>query len=161
HRFLGIRLPTPRHHLFKYSNVTPHLLDSLNQSYLWMSPPGKFNDPFECKVLIDHELTEIELAKHLRIRVSKEDVDSLGRIVALKGKRGLAFASRFALDAGEFDPTDIASLNKLFSIVRLARRSSILDERLGVCCFAEDPRNILMWSHYAANHSGVCLRFRY
>ncbi|WP_411726208.1 DUF2971 domain-containing protein [Methyloglobulus sp.] len=32
--------------------------------------------------------------------------------------------------------------------------------KLGVCCFSEDWSNILMWSHYAAKHSGICLRFR-
>ena len=29
----------------------------------------------------------------------------------------------------------------------------------GVCSFAGDPLSILMWSHYAANHEGVCLQF--
>ena len=29
----------------------------------------------------------------------------------------------------------------------------------GVCSFAGDPRNILMWSHYASNHEGLCLVF--
>jgi len=30
----------------------------------------------------------------------------------------------------------------------------------GVCCFTTDPVNYLMWSHYAAGHTGVCLEFR-
>jgi len=29
----------------------------------------------------------------------------------------------------------------------------------GICCFAENFKNTLMWSHYAANHTGVCLTF--
>lgn len=28
-------------------------------------------------------------------------------------------------------------------------------------CFSETKENILMWSHYARNHSGVCLEFRF
>jgi hypothetical protein len=31
--------------------------------------------------------------------------------------------------------------------------------KIGVCSFAGDPRNILMWSHYADHHQGVCLQF--
>jgi hypothetical protein len=31
--------------------------------------------------------------------------------------------------------------------------------QLGVCSFGGDPRNILMWSHYAFYHRGVCLAF--
>src|SRR5262249_31145599 len=30
---------------------------------------------------------------------------------------------------------------------------------IGVCSFASSPRNVLMWSHYAAGHSGGCLQF--
>ena len=29
----------------------------------------------------------------------------------------------------------------------------------GVCSFAGDPRSVLMWSHYASNHQGVCFVF--
>ena len=32
-------------------------------------------------------------------------------------------------------------------------------ELAGVCSFAGDPRSILMWSHYAANHEGLCFQF--
>lgn len=28
------------------------------------------------------------------------------------------------------------------------------------CCFSEKSDNILMWSHYASHHKGVCLRFK-
>jgi Protein of unknown function (DUF2971) len=31
--------------------------------------------------------------------------------------------------------------------------------KVGVCSFAGDARNILMWSHYRVNHRGLCLLF--
>lgn len=31
--------------------------------------------------------------------------------------------------------------------------------RYGISCFSEDNSNILMWSHYASEHSGICLGF--
>ena len=30
---------------------------------------------------------------------------------------------------------------------------------MGVTCFTEDCTNLLMWSHYAENHTGFCLEF--
>lgn len=30
---------------------------------------------------------------------------------------------------------------------------------LSVCCFSKNNNNILMWSHYANDHKGVCLEF--
>ncbi len=32
-------------------------------------------------------------------------------------------------------------------------------ERMKVLCLSEDPRNILMWSHYTNQHTGMCLGF--
>ena len=29
-----------------------------------------------------------------------------------------------------------------------------------ICCFSTDEKSILMWSHYADYHKGICLRFR-
>ena len=32
-------------------------------------------------------------------------------------------------------------------------------EEAGVYSFAGNPKSVLMWSHYAANHEGLCLQF--
>lgn len=32
-------------------------------------------------------------------------------------------------------------------------------EKIGILCLTEDPLNILMWSHYAQNHTGICIGF--
>jgi len=34
-------------------------------------------------------------------------------------------------------------------------------DKLGVCSFTLESENTLMWSHYAANHSGVCLAYEF
>jgi hypothetical protein len=36
---------------------------------------------------------------------------------------------------------------------------SNLNSKLCVCCFSKNMSEILMWSHYANNHKGVCLEF--
>ncbi|HMO04827.1 MAG TPA: DUF2971 domain-containing protein [Kiritimatiellia bacterium] len=32
-------------------------------------------------------------------------------------------------------------------------------QHYAVCCFSTDPKNILMWSHYAASHTGMVIGF--
>jgi hypothetical protein len=32
--------------------------------------------------------------------------------------------------------------------------------RIGVCCMTDRKENILMWSHYAGQHTGFCLEFQ-
>ena len=44
-----------------------------------------------------------------------------------------------------------------------ANMQKVMDDRMtqiGVCSFSQSRDNILMWSHYASSHGGVCLRFR-
>lgn len=31
--------------------------------------------------------------------------------------------------------------------------------KVGVCCFSKNKENLLMWSHYADSHRGICLEF--
>ena len=157
HRFLGIRVPGKRRHLYKYSRVSDYLLESLREGYLWMSKPSEFNDPFDCKIVIDYRLTPEELQQHVRVR-DFGSTDKKRRVIRLRGEGEYAFASRFAIDASDIDSGDPRSL--ALNIARLAERSEFLDRTMGVCCFTEDPRSILMWSHYAMNHSGVCRAHR-
>jgi hypothetical protein len=36
-----------------------------------------------------------------------------------------------------------------------------LSDDFGVCCFAKDPLNPLMWAYYAESHRGMCLAFEF
>ncbi|QKJ65882.1 DUF2971 domain-containing protein [Deefgea piscis] len=56
--------------------------------------------------------------------------------------------------------------NKIAGSINLKLMSSknrTVDEdwvkELGVLCLSEDHKNILMWSHYGKNHTGICLGF--
>jgi hypothetical protein len=46
---------------------------------------------------------------------------------------------------------------ELLNIAILEYEKKISD--MGVISFTESPQNILMWSHYAAEHKGICLEF--
>lgn len=49
--------------------------------------------------------------------------------------------------------TDAELVEKATDLYENAIRS------MGVCCFTEVPDSVLMWSHYAASHTGICLGF--
>ncbi len=52
------------------------------------------------------------------------------------------------------------------SLINLRNNSQFLGEiqsdltGLGIFSLSKDPMNVLMWSHYAANHSGFCIGFK-
>jgi hypothetical protein len=42
---------------------------------------------------------------------------------------------------------------------KIASDLQAIVDHSGIACFSEIPTNILMWSHYAASHTGVCVGF--
>ena len=54
-----------------------------------------------------------------------------------------------------YDPPASA---RLINQLSQAMANSI-DEQYRVYCLGPDPKNLLMWSHYADSHRGICLEF--
>lgn len=68
---------------------------------------------------------------------------------------------KIALIDGLNDPFDLASIDITDDRIRDALDAVITDirPRMGLLCFSRNWDNLLMWSHYAASHTGVCLGF--
>ncbi len=50
-------------------------------------------------------------------------------------------------------------VQRIFRLRTPAAVSEEWREKIGILCLTEDPLNILMWSHYAQNHTGICIGF--
>ncbi|MBX2952164.1 MAG: DUF2971 domain-containing protein [Leadbetterella sp.] len=125
--------------LYKYNSVTDYFLKGLEAHSLWFSSPLDFNDPFDCKVNLYYGRKKKEIAHNLLKILTPER--SAGILEDEDLLRKLLSKPRALEDV----------LNKISHYT--------FGEKLGVCCFSERKDHILMWSHYAANHSGVCLQF--
>jgi hypothetical protein len=139
-----IRPPLPRF-LYKYRRLDqPHssekLRETLVESVLQLRPPAGFNDPFDTSARFVVEGTvEQRRARFKEIvrtrtpRVSwKEQERTIRRLMSATAK-----------ELSEVCQASLAGL----------RNST------GVYCFAGTPRSTLMWSHYAQDHTGICLQF--
>src|SRR5262249_53490497 len=105
---------------------------------LWLSSPKAFNDPFDmsAKIIVAGSLEE----KRERWR----------NILKRQNKRWHEIEKKL--------PRLSAKSNEEIQIVAQQLQEEIA-RSFGVCSFGGDPRSILMWSHYAANHAGFCLQF--
>lgn len=107
------------------------------ENKLHMSSPARFNDPFDMQVRYVFEGTDDEKRRRLR-----------------------AFFARNipALGGSELEEEIERSLKQDMAKKAWDAHNKVI-EASGVCCFNGDPRSILMWSHYASNHDGICLQF--
>lgn len=134
--------------LYRYYGNHDHILDVLKNNRLYHCLPSEFNDPFDCRPLISlkHSLkgddkTWLKLLYYLaKMQYSTASETELVKHAAAAFNNGLHRNKSWLQEVDQ-------ELKKVGSFVR-------------VCCFAKSPRNMMMWAHYAKNHTGVVFQFR-
>ena len=116
--------------LYKYQSCNVYSLRNLGNHSIWFSKPDTFNDPFDCDINFDI------------VDVTDENVKSM--ITRMGGAKDKSISNEDAIKMA-LATTEIVKKKQWAEI--------------GVACFAEEPENILMWSHYAEKHQGFCLKF--
>lgn len=124
--------------LYKYSNWNnEHTKENLKHNHLFFNIVTNFNEPFDtypCYQIASRKKYNTQQKKYLQQE---------------KGytKRKAQIASTLM--------SNRTILNT--AIISMRHHKDI--SRYGITCFSEDDSNMLMWSHYANNHSGICLGF--
>lgn len=122
--------------------------DLIVEGSLYLTKPSQFNDPDEFRV---------------NLRVTADPVRRR-KWAHDSAKRSLA---RF-LDTlpGVFGRGRKIEILVTRAIERLRKNPDLMFESYqhhvdtyGVCCFSKNPRNMLMWAHYARGHRGICVQF--
>lgn len=130
--------------LYKYRPVhgpdDQYTRDIIVGNRLWFSAAKAFNDPFDSFPYFSLESTDEQYETYLSRIVNQcmPDAQPAERLDALNLMRS---QSR----------DDIAAAMQGANAPHL--------EHLAVCCLSAACDQILMWSHYANAHSGICLRF--
>lgn len=140
--------PRIARHLYRYFAINPsnpksvkQLEDVLLDSRFWLASPADFNDPFDSKAHVIYEANP----NVRRIKFDKLLRNFEPQLSGLERKR------KVHLMMGSKSPQEWHRT----TAETIARHV----ESLGVICFSTDPRSLLMWSHYANNHMGICLQF--
>lgn len=139
-----MKAPLPKK-LYKYQSCNEYALNNLRRRSFWFSKPQNFNDPFDCNINLQlGDLTEenFELLFNWAREVAPDKKDFEEKYHS-EGKVTKSFQNK--VFEGSRNATALL-LEKRFSDV-------------GVTCFSEINDDILMWSHYASSHQGICLEF--
>ena len=123
--------------LYKYSSINNKLLNSLKESYIYFSNPSNFNDPFDCSF------------KSYFINKKNGYINYLEEII-YDNELNINFSS-----------DDLVEYLDNY-LKRNPLSENILKMNLyGIACFTKMRDNILLWSHYANSHTGICLEYEF
>ncbi|GHT93812.1 hypothetical protein FACS1894140_6910 [Spirochaetia bacterium] len=130
--------------LYKYRNLigaTPTQIDVntqkiLENGELYFAKPSQFNDPFDSKIDYDTNADETQIRAYFT-RV----LPTFGR--PLNDIDGIITR----IKKGEIQLSDFAPHNPYADLAN-------------IFCLSLDEKNILLWSHYAKDHTGICIGFK-
>ncbi len=134
---IGIEKGQYPQYVYKYriSDTTrsPHFDSIITTNKLMFSSPKAFNDPFDCQLQPITFLSVTEVTQFINRVLPNAPANIKKNLVTNAINNPLAFANIL--------------------------ESAIQFDDKGVLCLSQEPDNILLWSHYADNHYGVCLKF--
>lgn len=137
-------------HLYKFRALTPSSINFVERIFteneLYFARPSEFNDPFDCKPKLSLDATKGEFVAYL-------DNIFKRRLPHLSSK-----SRRNTIAAIYKDRSKNHKSQQSMDIYTQAARAKV--ETAGICSFAEHPNHVLMWSHYAGCHKGICIRFK-
>jgi len=133
--------------LYKFRNIDSegHTEEIFTKNRLYFSTRKYFNDPFDCRPKQSFSASEDKIKEYFLKRVPKF-------FPALTTRQQIRAKTREIMKQKKYKNNQIQELIEKESI------SKIID-KVGICCFSKRPDNILMWSHYADKHRGICLQF--
>ena len=130
--------------LYMYKPPNCYTLDILRKCRLWAAKPEQFNDPFDCDLEIEKYITEEGFLKALCQEYGERDQWPPNIVQYVD--------SNFDAD-GKFIPEE-------WDRIQMETQQFIQkNKNSGVLCLSEGYNSILMWSHYAEKHKGVCFEF--
>lgn len=124
--------------LFKYTPFSTNALKIIINSELWFGKPINQNDPYEGEFKFEH----------IGDKISDENLDLMQKLIEPEFK--INFNEQF-----RFDTSDISQLLLSFQESEKLR----IKKRFGICSFTKTYKEILLWSHYADSHKGLCFVF--
>lgn len=125
-------------YLYKYTpHDTEYKYEIITKSQLWFSKVENFNDPIDSKLDYRQQYTSDEILQYWKnfLKNKPEHPQTIEEILHNWGNN-----SSF-----------VKQQNRVYSQQK---------SQMGVVCFSANPKNILMWSHYANNHKGIVYEFK-
>lgn len=148
---------------FKYRQLSEWTMNSITEGTIWLAEISSLNDPFECSLQFDNEEC---------LRTFFADKKFQSTFKEKFGKKLSTKEIRRIIDSKEPYRTysDICRSKGIIlnitpdgQFLKAQRRwNEIIEETnktIKISCFSETHDSLLMWSHYANEHKGICIEY--
>jgi hypothetical protein len=147
-------------HLFKY--LRPGRVDVLEKNMMVYSRPSSFNDPFDCLPHIkeSNELNPLGSRMYF-LQARPEDIGSprLREEIMDHVRRSIALDSSYSMDFVSLIEPLPQEFHGDFARAFRTTLGPTLRDSVVVLSLTENANNLLMWAHYAADHTGFAVGF--
>jgi hypothetical protein len=165
--------------IYRYRGFSEYTVDNLCTDQLYFANPISFNDPMDCQPTIESDSNNVELrgllSEFIIKRVEAETLSTLesaeihlqnsnsyaSNLAKTKARDELARISYYATDPDYREQgLNINETENWLLLCGIQRE--ILDKyNKGVCCFSSTYESSLLWSHYGAQHQGLCVGYNF
>lgn len=150
-------------YLYKYKPLNNHTEQLFINKELYFASLNEINDPFDSRIFLERKAGKQKMWKYI-ISTLKKQYGDLDEYILIEKWLEKYKPNKMTIDDFRSKcKTTIKSKKYLLANLDLeAGKKTVLtqrEENVRMCCFSEYPNNILMWSHYAKNHTGICLKF--
>jgi hypothetical protein len=154
--------------LYRYRNCTDYSFDALENDKFLLTKPTLFNDPYDSLLYINRqkiidEITKPSKGKEDIIHKLNTDLDFRKSQIELLGNEFVEKFSKVESFKNEIEKEVYKSLS---NTIHSKFIDDLIDESIKslkqsslVGCLSERIDSVLMWSHYAENHTGFALNY--
>ncbi|SFQ71598.1 Protein of unknown function [Flavobacterium akiainvivens] len=148
---------------YKYRALSERTIDILEKNYIWLAEIASLNDPFECSIQFDNN-------ECLRKYYGSQDFHDLfvqmtdkalsSAEIRLLTKSQKPYEEYIKICAAKNIPLKLSPEQQLSKVQD--RWSEIISEtnrKLRICSFSLNNDSLLLWSHYAEEHKGICIEY--
>ncbi len=129
--------------VYRYRRVNSWLPDFITKRMIYFSSPQSFNDPYDCLFQLDIDCSYEEFRE-----AALRETETLQRLLLRHYSNS---SLKEAIKLGYRDRQIIFDREKPLNAFR-----EFLN-KTGLFCVSTELKSLLMWSHYADHHRGVCV----
>ena len=152
--------------LYRYRCCNENNLNAIQENKFLLTKPTLFNDPYDSLLYINRLKIIEEITQHQEFDI----VEKLKNDAKFKQEHIESFGEEFVESYSKFEPFKNSKEQEFYKKVADKIYTKFVDDLINlslkslkqsslVACLSENFDSILMWSHYANNHTGFVLNY--